>query len=99
MVTLRAFRWIALLEATSFLCLLVATYLKHSDHGAVGVQVLGPLHGLFFLLYVAFVALLYKAEGWSTKTTVLILIGAVVPFGGYAVDWFLLRERPAAEVG
>lgn len=97
MVSLKALRWIAFLEATSFLCLLVATYLKYSDHGAVGVQVLGPLHGLLFLLYVGFVALLYKSEGWSTKTTILILIGAVVPFGGYAVDWFILRERPVTQ--
>ncbi len=97
MVSLKAFRYVAVLEATTFLMLLVASYLKATDHGAVGVQILGPIHGALFLLYVGFVALLYQSEGWSTKTTALIVLGAVVPFGGYVVDWKLLRDGEAAE--
>ncbi len=37
-------------------------------------------------------------QGWSNKVTFWILVGAVLPFGGYVVDWWLLRnerERPA----
>ena len=53
---------------------------------------MGPIHGLLFLAYV-FLALYLRAdEGWSTKTTLLILLGAVVPFGGYVVDGTILRS-------
>jgi integral membrane protein len=99
MTSLRTFRWIAFLEATSFLALLVATYLKATDHGATGVHVLGPVHGALFLLYVGLVFVLRGDCGWDTRTTVLILVGAVVPFGGYVVDWWLLRQPPVAQAG
>jgi hypothetical protein len=36
------------------------------------------------------------AERWSTKVTAWILVGAVLPFGGYVVDWWLARERRLA---
>jgi len=31
--------------------------------------------------------------GWNARTTVIVLLGAVVPFGGYAVDRWLGRQR------
>lgn len=95
MTPLRAFRYVAFLEATSFLALLVATALKYSDKGETGVQILGPIHGALFLAYVGLVVLLRSDEGWSPKVTILLLLGAVVPFGGYVVDWWLARQTPA----
>jgi len=101
MASLRTFRWIAFLEATSFLALLVAAVLRATDHGATGVHVLGPIHGLLFLAYVGLVFVLRGEQGWDTRTTVWILVGAVLPFGGYVVDWWLLRQsrEPAAQAG
>jgi hypothetical protein len=32
---------------------------------------------------------LREEQGWSTRTTLLILLGAVLPFGGYVVDRWL----------
>jgi integral membrane protein len=95
-VNLRTFRYVALSEATSFLALLVATVVKHSDGGETGVQILGPIHGALFLAYVFLVFALRAQEGWSVKVTCWILAGAVLPFGGYVVDWWLLRERRTA---
>jgi len=92
-VNLRTFRYVALTEATSFLALLVATVVKHSDGGETGVQILGPIHGLLFLAYVFLVFAIRGEERWSFKVTCWILVGAVLPFGGYVVDWWLLRER------
>ena len=82
----------ALAEATSFLALLVASYLKHSDRGEVGVQVLGPIHGVLFLAYVALVVVVRPDTGWSSRTTGWILLAAVLPFGGYVFDWWLTRR-------
>jgi integral membrane protein len=97
MNSLRILRVVAVVEATSFLALLVASYLKHDGQGAVGVQILGPIHGVLFLAYVVLALVAREAAGWSARTTVLVLIGAVLPFGGYVVDWKLLRptEAPA----
>ena len=93
---LKSLRWIAAVEATSFLALLVATYLKHADHGATGVQILGPIHGVLFLAYV-YLALQVRTElDWDNTTTAQVLVAAVLPFGGYAADLWLLRERKPA---
>jgi integral membrane protein len=87
-------RIVALLEATSFLALLVATYIKYSEDAPGGVQVLGPIHGALFLAYVFLALNLRASAGWSNRTTLLVLLGAVLPFGGFVVDRWL--ARPAA---
>jgi integral membrane protein len=97
MNSLRILRIVAVIEATSFLALLVASYLKHDGQGEVGVQILGPIHGILFLAYIVLALLARETAGWSGWTTVLVLIGAVLPFGGYVVDWKLLRPTEAEE--
>jgi len=92
-VTLRNFRYVALAEATSFLALLVASYVKRSDGSELGVKILGPIHGFLFVVYVLMVWQLHKEAGWIGKQTFWILVGAVLPFGGYVVDWWLLRRE------
>jgi len=94
-MNLRNFRHVALLEATSFLLLLLASYLKHVHDEAIGVQVLGPIHGLLFIAYVVIALNIRDDLGWSGGTTLLILLGAVLPFGGYFVDRWLERNSPA----
>jgi integral membrane protein len=94
-VTLRNFRYIALVEATTFLALLIASVIKNTGGSEAGVQILGPIHGLLFIAYVVFALQLREPEGWTGKQTVWILIGAVLPFGGYVVDWWLLRRERA----
>jgi integral membrane protein len=85
-------RYIALAEATSFIALLIASFVKRTGGGELGVQVLGPIHGLLFLTYVVVALNIRHEMGWNGKTTFWVLVGAVVPFGGYVVDWRLLRD-------
>jgi integral membrane protein len=94
-VTLRNFRYVALAEATSFLALLVASYVKNTGGSELGVKILGPIHGLLFVVYVLMVWQLHKEAGWTGKQTFWILVGAVLPFGGYVVDWWLQRRERA----
>lgn len=89
---MKAMRVVAFLEATSFLALLVATAFKHSGNGEVGVSVLGPIHGALFLAYCGLAIWLKGQRDWSVSTLVWVLIGAVVPFGGYVVDWWLAKQ-------
>jgi integral membrane protein len=96
-VTLRNFRYVALVEATTFLALLVASVIKRTGGGETGVQILGPIHGLLFIAYVVMALRLRQEEvGWTNKQTFWILVGAVLPFGGYVVDWWLLRRERVA---
>ena len=89
-------RYIAVAEATSFIALLVASVVKRTGGGELGVEILGPTHGLLFLAYVVTALRLRPEVGWSGRTTSWVLVGAVVPFGGYVVDWWLLRRTPAS---
>jgi len=92
-VTLRNFRYVALAEATTFLALLVAAVVKRTDGNELGVQILGPIHGLLFIAYVVMALNLRQELGWTNKQTFWILVGAVLPFGGYVVDWWLVRRE------
>lgn len=94
-MTLRNFRYVALAEATTFLALLVASFVKHTGGSELGVKILGPIHGLLFVVYVLMVWQLHKEAGWTGRQTFWILVGAVLPFGGYVVDWWLLRRERA----
>lgn len=97
-MNLRNFRYVALAEATTFLALLVASYVKNTGGSETGVQILGPIHGLLFIAYVVLALNLRREAGWTNQQTFWILVGAVLPFGGYVVDWWLAR-RERAEAG
>jgi integral membrane protein len=90
---MKAMRRIAIAEATSFVALLIASYLKHQGDGELGVTILGPIHGGLFIVYCVIALNLRQQQGWSAQTTFWVLVGAVVPFGGYVVDWWLVREE------
>jgi integral membrane protein len=94
-MNLRTLRVVAIMEATSFLALLVATYFKHAEESGTGVSVLGPIHGILFLAYVFIALSVREAVGWSSRTTLLVLAGAVLPFGGYVVDRTILTPARA----
>ena len=85
--SIRTFRYVALAEATSFLILLYFTF----THSEGGVDVMGPLHGTLFLAYVGLVLVLRGPAGWTRQVTLLVLLGAVLPFGGFAVDRWLAK--------
>src|SRR4051812_11279071 len=79
--SIRTFRYVALAEATSFLILLSCSFFARD-----GVPIMGPIHGTLFLAYVLIALMIREAAGWNAKETLLVLVGAVVPFGGFVVD-------------
>ncbi len=85
----------ALAEATSFLALLAATYVKYANDAPLGVDILGPIHGILFLAYVYIAVMIRGSLGWSHRTTLYVLFGAIVPFGGFVVDRWLARTTVA----
>jgi integral membrane protein len=90
----RTFELIAVAEAASFLALLVATYVKYAHDEPVGVHILGPLHGALFAAYVLLALNLAPRLGWGVRVTGLVLLGAVLPFGGFVVHRWMREREP-----
>jgi len=79
-------RIVAVLEAVSFLVLLTATVVKYTQGSEVVVKLMGRVHGALFLVYALLVILVASDESWRLKRTLLTLLCAVLPFGGFVAD-------------
>ncbi len=80
-----AMRWVAIAEATSWLLLIVATIVKYAFGQPLGVQVLGPIHGTLFLVYLAAVVAAWWSLRWTWWTAVIVVIDSFLPGGGFVV--------------
>lgn len=78
-------RYIAAVEATSYLTLLVTLGWRLFAGGPDLSSLVGPSHGLAFLAYFVCVAQVREVLGWSPRQTMAVLAAAVVPLGGYVV--------------
>ncbi len=77
------FRLVALLEAVSWVGLLVGMYFKYlaSSPTEIGVKVFGMAHGLIFVGFVVAALLAGIVFKWSFGTWLLALIASIVPLG------------------
>lgn len=90
---LQSFRLIAFAEGTSFLVLLfVAMPLKYLMGMPLAVRIVGSIHGLLFLLYVAKLAKLRTTYQWDHKFCLQAFLASVLPFGPFVFDKYL-REK------
>jgi integral membrane protein len=83
--TARALRIVAVIEAISWLALIVATIVKYSTdpHKQLGVQIMGPVHGGLFLLYVGLTLEVRRRLDWDGRTTLVVLAESILPGGGF----------------
>jgi integral membrane protein len=86
------FRTVALIEAVSYLALLVATFVKRVIEGPDLVPVLGPIHGILFLAYVLLTLLVRDEQGWTLGQTLLVLIASAIPFGAFVVNSRMVHD-------
>lgn len=95
---LTALRFIARLEATSYLVLLAAVAVKYLGGTAAGVTVVGPVHGVLYLGYVAAVAGSRDALAWPLPRAVTAMAMGALPFGGFVVErsWLPSRSEPTS---
>ncbi|MET0862826.1 MAG: DUF3817 domain-containing protein [Nakamurella sp.] len=76
-----AFRIIAIIEALTWLGLLIGMYFKYiAATGDGGVKVFGPIHGAVFVCYVVLAAITARIQRWSFWTTVFALGASIPPF-------------------
>jgi len=97
----RWFRAVALIEAVSYLVLLVAVVAKYGFDAPAGVRIMGPVHGCIFLGYAALAFAVRDQLRWTAQHTAFVLAAAVIPLGGYLVERSLGRpgESPGPRPG
>jgi len=91
--TLSRLRSVGIFEAISFLLLLgVAMPLKYAFGQPEMVRIIGMAHGVLWMLYVGLAGLGQLDYKWPLKTTTLLLIASVLPFGPIVADVKLLKQ-------
>jgi integral membrane protein len=91
-------RRISVIEAISYLALLLATVLKRTHDAELGVQILGPVHGLLYLVFAGMFIARREALGWMWSKTIAALVIGSLPFGGFWLDqqWLSGLADPGA---
>ncbi|WP_208023470.1 DUF3817 domain-containing protein [Duganella alba] len=93
---LRKMRYASLLEGTTLLLLLgVAVPLKHLAGQAGMVAVMGPLHGVAFLLYFWMTMQTLAVSDWTRGDALRMVLAALVPLGGFVNERMLARREAA----
>ncbi|AUD02477.1 DUF3817 domain-containing protein [Spirosoma pollinicola] len=89
-------RVIGFAEGVSYLLLLfIAVPLKRMGGHPEAVQILGPIHGLLFLLYVLVVIQGKIEYGWTIGKMALALLASIIPGGTFYADHKFFRHLPA----
>ena len=97
MKTLKAsldrFKLVALLEGVSLLILVfIGVPLKHLLEAPLIVKIVGPIHGVLFLLYVLLAIRIGIKYRWKLLTWILVLGASLIPFGTFYVNEKMLSE-------
>ncbi len=86
-ITLKTFRVISLLEALSFvILLLVAMPIKYFLGNPELVRIVGMAHGILFVLYIIGALLFKKKLNWSNQILVVVILCSIIPLGPLYVD-------------
>jgi integral membrane protein len=96
--TFHWFRKVALAEGVSFLVLLlVAMPLKYLAHWPMAVTIVGGLHGILFIAFLALANEVRtdhkKSFGWMAKA----FLASILPFGTFIMDKQWKKEEAAAK--
>lgn len=86
---LKYLRLAALAEGVSFLLFAVTVPLKYSLGILWPNKIVGMVHGIVFLAYVALVATVALQFRWKLKTIVLAMIASLLPFGTFVADRYI----------
>lgn len=85
---------VSIVEATSYLVLIVFAVWRRGFDGPDLAAITGPIHGAAFLAYVVLVLVVRAEAGWRLGHTLVLLAASVVPLGGFLVARRL--EEPVA---
>ncbi len=94
------FRFVAFLEAVTWLGLLIGMAFKYlpADGNDVGVQIFGRLHGAAFLLYLPTCAFTIRRLRWRFGTATLAILASLPPFGTLLFEVWATRTGRMADL-
>jgi integral membrane protein len=87
-------RLIGFLEGSSLLALIfIGMPFKYLFDIQIVTKILGPIHGLLFLLFVANTFIVGIQQHWKFfPTTWLVLLSSFIPFGTFYIDKKILSK-------
>lgn len=90
----KRFKWISLIEGTSFLVLLlIAMPLKYLYEYPMAVTYVGWAHGILFVIYIYCVFPTAHQLKWNFSRTFFALLASVLPFGPFIFDRNLKKSQ------
>lgn len=98
---LRRLRLTSVPEAISWLILIVCSVAKNATDASWGegsVKVMGPVHGVLFILYVIFWADAWHRNKWPGGRAALYFVLSIVPVGGFFAERMLRKEEEAGVI-
>ncbi|WP_207890857.1 DUF3817 domain-containing protein [Rhodococcus sp. Eu-32] len=97
--TAKRFRFVAVLEAFTWLGLLIGMAFKYipADGNEIGVKIFGPIHGAVFVIYVLIAIVTAVKLKWNVVTTLLALVASIPPFGTVVFEVWAARTGRLAE--
>ena len=86
-ISIQTFRVISLLEALSFIVLLlIAMPIKYILGNPELVRVIGMAHGILFILYILGAFLFKNKLNWSNQILGVVILCSIIPLGPFYVD-------------
>ncbi|MCX4971348.1 MULTISPECIES: DUF3817 domain-containing protein [unclassified Streptomyces] len=96
---LRRLRLVSVPEGISWILLAACTVIKYTVAKGFDVApVLGPIHGVLFILYVIFCLDAWNRTKWNAGTGWLYLAYSIIPGGGFIAERRLRREAENAVI-
>ena len=87
-------RIVGFLEGLSYLFLVfIAMPLKYYGDMPEATQEIGMAHGVLFVLYVGSIIPVMLEFKWSVKTTLLVFLASLFPFGTFIAEFKIFREE------
>ncbi|WP_249780003.1 DUF3817 domain-containing protein [Bradyrhizobium sp. dw_411] len=96
LLQLRKMRLVSLVEGTTLLLIVgVAVPLKYLAGFPLATRLIGPVHGVAFVLYVWMLIQTVSMGGWSRAETARMVLAAFIPFGAFLNERALARRQSA----
>lgn len=90
----------AIAEAVTLLALFgIAMPLKYVLGIPQAVSIIGPLHGLAFLIFLWFMTRSWAEQLINGKVALRLVLGAFIPMGGFVNERWLRRRQNKVESG
>ena len=87
-------RAVSLLEGTTLLLLLgVAVPMKHLAGIPIATAIMGPIHGIAFVLYVWMLIQTISIGGWTRAAAARMVLAGLIPFSAFVNERALARRQ------